>query len=98
MIIVTNAVNQLQKPVKVSLGVNLKPDGRGAKSRLVEKHDWLVYVPLLDTLSVLLNKRTIMAEVQSYILLLYSSRLEEIICEHVLATTVCMSLADRMWT
>ena len=57
-----------QKPVKISLGTHLKPQGRGAKRRLVEKNDWMVYIPLLKTLSVLLNRATILSEVQHNII------------------------------
>ena len=49
--------------MKISLGVHLKPEGRGAKRKLVEKHDWMVYVPLLESLKVLLNNATINSEV-----------------------------------
>ena len=45
------------------LGTKLKSCGRGAKRRLVEVEECMVYIPLLETLGVLLSCDTVQTEV-----------------------------------
>ena len=42
----------------------MEPKGRGAKRRLVEVKDRMVYVPILQTLQVLLHNHVIRKEVR----------------------------------
>lgn len=56
---------QLQEPVKITLGTQRKPVGRGSKRRLVEKEEGFVYIPILQTLETLLDDEGIMAEVST---------------------------------
>ena len=50
--------------MKIILGVQRKPSGRGSKRRLIKKEECFAYVPLLKTLEILLKDDGIMAEVQ----------------------------------
>ena len=50
-------------PLQIVLGTKLKPQGKGVKRRLVEKEECMVYIPLLETLSILLNEDMVLSEV-----------------------------------
>ena len=50
-------------PKEIVLGTVLKPRGTGSKRRLVEKKDFLMYIPLLDSLQQLLENQSIDAQV-----------------------------------
>ena len=52
--------------MKVTLGVKRKASGHGTKRCLVEKVESFVYVPILETLQVLLNDEGIMAEASEH--------------------------------
>ena len=52
----------MQEPQQIVLGTDMKPKGRGEKRRLVEV---MVYVPILQTLQVLLHNHVIRREVSS---------------------------------
>lgn len=50
--------------MKIKLGTKLILKGHGRKRRLVQKEEQLVYVPLLDTLQMLLKNDEILGEVR----------------------------------
>ena len=52
-----------QEPEKIVLGIVRKAKGTGHKRRLVETEDAMMYIPLLETLELLLQNETILAEV-----------------------------------
>lgn len=77
--------NDVQMPEKIVLGTILKPQGTGAKRRVVKKDETMMYIPILKTLESLLQNDSVLAEV------LY------IIVVHVRTCVVCKK--DRgPWT
>ena len=54
-----------QEPVKVVLGTEIKPKGRGDKQRVVEVEECMVYVPILRTLEFLCQSDLVTDEVLS---------------------------------
>ena len=55
-----------QEPVSVKLGTVRKAKGSGAKRRIVDVEEGLVYIPILATLNVLLNNESIASEVNKH--------------------------------
>ena len=55
-----------QEPVSVILGTVRKAKGAGAKRRIVEVEEGMVYIPILETLNVLLNNESIASEVSKH--------------------------------
>ena len=53
----------MQEPMKIVLATHRKPKGTGAKQCIVEVEDTMYYIPILETLQVLLNNDAIVAEV-----------------------------------
>lgn len=52
-----------QEPVRIVLGTVRKAKGTGHKRRLVETDNTMMYIPLLETLELLLQNETILGEV-----------------------------------
>ena len=58
-------LNVIQEPVQVLLGERHVWKGRGIKRRCVVKKDYAYYIPVLETLQVLLKNEAILAEVNN---------------------------------
>ena len=56
-----------QEPVSVRLGTVRKAKGSGAKRRIVEVEEGMMYIPILETLNVLLNNEAIASEVSKHV-------------------------------
>lgn len=52
-----------QKPKRFVMGKSLIPVGYGSKHRIKERSDCFYYIPILETLTALLNNKQIMEEV-----------------------------------
>lgn len=64
----------MQEPQQIVWGTHMKPKGRGKKERLEEVKDTMVYVPILQTLQVLLHNHVIRREVSGNMaIILYTS-------------------------
>lgn len=59
----------LKEPRTVVLGSVRKAKGMGAKRRVVEIDETMIYIPILETLRILLENEAVMAEVSIYRLL-----------------------------
>ena len=57
----------IQDPVKIVLGTERKAKGIGHKRKCVEVEETMVYIPLIDTLRVLLGNHTVVAEVRNFV-------------------------------
>ena len=53
----------MQEPVEIPLGERRVWKGRGIKRRCIVKRDCAYYIPVLETLQVLLRNEAIIAEV-----------------------------------
>ena len=53
----------MQDPVKIVLGTKRTAQGYGSKRRVVEKDEVFMYIPILQTLQVLLSNETVLSEV-----------------------------------
>lgn len=53
----------MQEPKTVVLGTVRKPKGTGTKRRCVEVEETMQYIPIMDTLNVLLQNETVNFEV-----------------------------------
>ena len=58
----------LQEPKTVVLGTVRKPKGTSTKRRCVEVKETMLYIPILDTLNILLQNETVISEVYMYLI------------------------------
>ena len=59
----TKLTVRFQKPQCFVIGKSLIPVGYGSKRRIIKRSDYFYYIPILDTLTALLNNKQIMEEV-----------------------------------
>lgn len=62
-------LNVPQEPVKITLGTERKPKGTGAKQRVVEIDECMVYVPILKILEFLYQNELVTNEMNINIVL-----------------------------